>query len=207
MEFKLGETGRSEADGMVVNNPWTLGQMTDARIDYTANAVVEAAPASGDFTAAWTPIVKGVFEVAGSAGVTKYDAKLIKADGTATYVNFTDGKIAAASLTDVAKIAYKYDNVTIPHTNALPTLVGEMKGITLEAKARRIAVQYSQLAALQAKQDYGMDFESMIAEQAQAELSIEIDGEAVKMLANAADAAIAAEEFTPFTWVDNPLAA
>ena len=44
------------------------------------------------------------------------------------------------------KVAYLYDNVVIPQ-NDLPTLKAEMKSIPLIAKARRIAVYYSQIAA------------------------------------------------------------
>ena len=46
-----------------------------------------------------------------------------------------------------------------------------MQGIALTARARRIGVSYSQFAAFQAKNDYGIDFESTIAQQAQSELS------------------------------------
>ena len=61
-------------------------------------------------------------------------------------------------------------------------MVGRMAAIALQAKVRRIAVYYSQLAAFQAKTDYGMDFESQIAQQAQAELAYEIDSEAVSLI-------------------------
>lgn len=46
-----------------------------------------------------------------------------------------------------------------------------MKSIPLIAKARRIAVYYSQIAAFQAKTDYGFDLGDQLAEQAVGQLS------------------------------------
>ena len=57
------------------------------------------------------------------------------------------------------------DNETVPQ-NDLPRIKAEMKSIPLTAKARRIAVYYSQLAAFQAKTDYGFNLGDQIAEQA-----------------------------------------
>lgn len=57
-----------------------------------------------------------------------------------------------------------------------------MKSIALVAKARRIAVYYSQIAAYQAKTDYGVDLGDQLAEKAVGELSYEIDTEIVNML-------------------------
>lgn len=47
------------------------------------------------------------------------------------------------------KIAYRYDNVVVPQ-ETLPTLKAEVTNIPLMARARRIAVFYSQIAAFQA---------------------------------------------------------
>ena len=58
----------------------------------------------------------------------------------------------------------------------------EMKSISLVAKARRIAVYYSQIAAYQAKTDYGVDLGDQLAEKAVGELSYEIDTEITNML-------------------------
>lgn len=63
-----------------------------------------------------------------------------------------------------------------------------MEGIELHAKARRIAVYYSQMAAFQAKTEMGIDLGDILATQACGELSYEIDTEVVKLLAaNAAE--------------------
>jgi hypothetical protein len=57
-----------------------------------------------------------------------------------------------------------------------------MKSIPLLAKARRIAVYYSQIAAFQAKTDYGFDLGDQLAEKAVGQLSYEIDTEVVNLL-------------------------
>jgi hypothetical protein len=57
-----------------------------------------------------------------------------------------------------------------------------MKSIALEAKARRIAIYYSQMAQFQAKNDYGFDLGDQLAEKAVAQLSYEIDTEITNLL-------------------------
>ena len=214
----------------IINSPFTgFGPMTEGRAHYTGQAVIEdvefAVDSEGvhnEFIPIWTPVVKGAFEFEGE----KYDYKAVvegsEGKEEVIYGNFeewvesttdrtgrkdVEAKVAASLPAGAKKIAYKYDNEYIPATQ-LPTVVGRMKGIALQARVRRIAVYYSQLAAYQAKQDYGMDFESTIAQQAQAELQFEIDGEAVFMLKEAAEAALAENEamgILPLVWVDEAI--
>ena len=108
--------------------------------------------------------------------------------GTITYktgaITINAATFDAAVTIDVN---YAYDNVVIPQ-NDLPTLNAELKAIPLTAKARRIAIYYSQIAQFQAKQDYGFDLGQGLAEQAVGRLQYEIDTEVVKLLAdNAAE--------------------
>ena len=167
MQYGLGTekggVGGRNPDGTlktIVQNatPFTYGPMTGDRERYTGEHVVEAvAPSATKLEASWTPVVGGTVEAHKVA------------DGT--WEEKENGAVVEAGVYD--KIKYVYDNVIIPQEK-LPTLVGHMEGITLQAHARRIAVEYSQIAAYQAKQDYGVDFESTISQQAQAELSYEI---------------------------------
>lgn len=55
--------------------------------------------------------------------------------------------------------------------NDLPIYNAEMASIPLVAKARRIAVYYSQMAAYEAKQDYGFDLGTQIATNACGQLA------------------------------------
>lgn len=89
----------------------------------------------------------------------------------------------------VVTISYNYNNVVIPQ-NDLPILSAQMKAIPLIAKARRIAVYYSQIAAFQAKTDYDMDLSAQLAEKAVGQLSYEIDTEIVQLLDTTAGAVI-----------------
>lgn len=92
--------------------------------------------------------------------------------------------------TDTVKVLYLYDNIEIPQKvepTSLPTLKARMSAIALRAKARRIAVYYSQISAFQAKQDYGFDLGDQLAQQAQGELAYEVDTEGVQLLYNGAE--------------------
>ena len=200
LSFVAGTDKGGIEKGDVFNDPFRLGAMSDARMNYTSAAVTDAATPAADFVAAWTPAVKGVFE----DNNTKYDVKIIATDtvtatGVATvtesFANFeSDGKTvddanfpaAAEGHTVSYKVAYKYDNIIIPQDD-LPILNAKMTGIALEAKARRIAIYYSQMAAFQAKTETGTDLGEVLATQACAELNYQIDTEVVKLLDNAAE--------------------
>lgn len=166
VEYLAGTAkGETEQDTLF-NSPFKLG---DVDPKYTSEAVVEAVTdTTAAMTLAWTPVVKGAFV---DSNEDAKDVKIIAADGTVTYANLdNDGKVPAASLSAGAKIAYRYDNVIIPQAK-LPTLKAEIKSIPLLARARRIAVYYSQIAAFQAKTDYGFDLGDQLAEKAVGQLS------------------------------------
>jgi len=185
IEYVKGTTkGASTAEDLT-NGVYKLG---DVDPTYTGNAVVEPVTS---FTSGTTAVA---FKQ-GAASVRLLDEDGVQVDdadgehpatiaagtGVITQTSFKTGKSAS----DVAKIAYTYDNIVIPQ-ETLPTLKAELKNIGLEAHARRIAVFYSQMAAFQAKTDYGFDLADGLAEQAVGQLAYEIDTEIVEMLLNAA---------------------
>lgn len=176
VEYSASTNKGETKQGDLFNSPFKLGNV-DA--NYTANAVVEAiTDTSADMAPVWTPVLKGSFR----DGETTYDVKIVDNTGAVTYANLDEhGKIPAASLKDGGKVAYLYDNVVIPQ-NDLPMLKAEMKSVPLIARARRIAVYYSQIAAFQAKTDYGIDLGSQLAEKAVGQLSYEIDTEVCNLL-------------------------
>lgn len=94
---------------------------------------------------------------------------------------FSNGTGTAITSTDTVKVAYVYDNIRIPQ-NDLPIYNAEMKSIPLLAKARRIAVYFSNIAAFQMKTDYGVDLSASLAEQSVGELEREIDEEITNAL-------------------------
>lgn len=177
MKFVAGSNKGGIAQGDEFNSPFALGKMSDERIAYTGNAMVEsvALAADGTATLAWSPIATSFTPVIvdGASG------------STITVTDAATGKIAVTGETGTIKVKYVYDNVRIPQ-NDLPIYNAKMEGIALEAKPRRIAIYYSQMAAFQAKQEMGVDLGEILATQACAELSYEIDTEVVKLLVDSA---------------------
>ena len=118
-----GETKRGE----VFNSPLGLGKVDP---NYTSSKVVEAVTAEEAFAPAWTPVEGTVRFFVNGAWAEAVDAP-------------------AKVPTGATKVAYEYDNVVIPQ-NDLPILNAKMESVDLHAKARRIAIYYSQIAAYQA---------------------------------------------------------
>lgn len=194
IEYSIGNTKGATSAGKVTNSTFMLG---DVDANYTsAQVVTEAKTATGtagDYTATlkWRPIVTGSVEIInGNKTFVDNAGKLyLAADTTFTTQKGTidydtgDVKISEGeyNTSTTVFVNYVYNNVVIPQ-NELPTLKAEMKSIALVAKARRIAIYYSQMAAFQSKTDYGMDLGDQLAEKAVSELSYEIDTEVTNLL-------------------------
>lgn len=180
LQYTYGSNKGNSKQGDVINNPFKLGKIDT---EYTSERVVETVEvgADGKATLAWFPVVNTdtvkpeLVGAAAGATIVVDDAKT----GAVTISNLGEGVTSA-------KVRYVYDNVVIPQ-NDLPILNAEMKTMPLVAKARRIAVYYSQIAAFQAKQDYEVDLESQLAEKAVGELAYEIDTEITQLLIDNAD--------------------
>ena len=114
--------------------------------------------------------------------------------GTVVYTGTTAGVTLSEGTTSAWTLTYNYNNVVVPQ-NDLPIINVEMKSMALIAKARRIAVYYSQIAAFQAKTDYGFDLGDQLAEKAVGELAYEIDTEIVNLLNENAGTAVADTSF------------
>ena len=176
----------------VINSPITgLGRMTPEREAYSSQRVVETveADSEGNLVLAWAPVVKAEVKKEDSEGVKWEEIEVDK-----------DGKILSGAA-DGDVVRYIYDNVYIPQKK-LPSVVARMNGVALTAKVRKLAIEYDTLGAFQAKNDYGLDFESTIAQQAQAELAYQVDSEAVFLVKEAADALGDAHKVE---WVDEEL--
>lgn len=166
--------------GDLFNGVFKLGEMNEARQNFTSQVIIETAGADG--AVMLTPIKNG-----------KFDGKDIKvthkADGSVEYLEvsaFADGKIAGVLEGD--KVAYLSQEFQMESTPAkeLPIIGPRLSHIPLVAEPRRIAVKYDQITAFQAKTDYGFSLDKQIAEQACGELAYEIDTEIVDMLAKEA---------------------
>lgn len=169
IEYQYATNKGQTKQGDLISNPFGFGKVDS---DFTGSRVVENVDAAGEIVFAWTPVAGSVRFL--KDGETEYQD--LAADGTGKYQ--APGK---------GKVAYVYDNVVIPQ-NDLPMIKAEMKNVALVAKARRIAIYYSQIAAYQAKADYGFDLGDQLAEKACGELCYEIDTEVTNLLvANAAE--------------------
>ena len=171
IQYTTGSNKGATVQGGVINSPFGLGNVDP---NYTSARVVEA-------------ITEGMTKVAWGPVIAKF-TKFLDAQGNevAGGVMNDDGTFTAPE--GAVKVAYVYDNVVIPQ-NDLPIVNAEMQAIPLIAKARRIAVYYSQIAAFQAKTDYGFDLGDQLAEKAVGELSYEIDTEITQLLIDNADEA------------------
>lgn len=185
LKYTLGTAKGGVGENTLVADPYKFGTMTEDRVRYTSDRVVEPVKTftSGTTKIAWGPVA-----------LDKNNNPMIKfldEDGNeleATGVSIAEDLTVTATVDGtVAKIAYVYDNVIVPQESGLPTLKAHLDSIDLHAHARRIAVYYSQIAAFQAKTDYGMDLADQLSTQAQGELAYEIDTEGVLMLYNGAE--------------------
>ena len=203
LKYTAGVTkGGVEQGETVFNSVYRHGVMDENRANYTSDRVVETVKnfVTGSTKIAWGP-------VATNRDTKELMIKFLDADGNeleATGVSVAEDRTVTATIAEgtVAKIAYVYDNVTIPQKNtpnSIPTLTASMDMIQLYARARRIAVYYSQIAAFQAKTDYGFDLAEQLSAQAQGELAYEIDSEGVFMLNKGAedDASLAFSAYDP----------
>lgn len=179
MEYIKGTTRQGGKAGDLTNNIWQLG---DVDPTYTASIITErfvATEGQADFICALEP--KDVASVVRAA--------VNGAQVPVTSVSGATIKIAAVKKGDIVTFAYRTatmeDLAQVP-VETLPTLKAKLTNIALEAKPRRIAIYYSQLAAFQAKTDYGFNLSEGLAEQAVGQLSYEIDSEIVNMLKEAA---------------------
>lgn len=178
LKIVAGSNKGQTKQGDEFNSVFALGTPNP---NYTSSAVVENFTGDNStrvFTVAWTPLVSVANVTVNGVAVATSAYTVDTAAGTITFTTAPEDQA-------VIKVAYTYDNIYIPQ-NDLPIVNAKLESIALTAKARRVAVYYSQMAAFQAKQDYGFDLGDTLATQAVGELNYEIDTEAVNLLAGSA---------------------
>lgn len=196
LEYTLGSNKGASKQNDVINSPFKLGNVD---VNYTGALVPEAHTTTAEeataheFTLLWTPVAAVTSVKIGNTTYTIEDAPVkntsVQVDGDKIKFHSTDEKFIADA---VVNVLYTYDNVVIPQ-NDIPTINVKMSSKALVAKARRVAVYYSQIAAFQAKQDYGFDLGDQLVEKAVGQLAYEIDTEVVKLLVDNAGS-------IEFTW-------
>lgn len=199
LRYTAGTAKGGVAEDQLFNGVYRMGQMDEDRARYTSDnvnethKVTETEVTNLNFVLDWAPVlgVKSlkigdtVYTVADKAEANKSVSVDLKT-GTVTFATGDEQFVKDAEV----KVLYVYDNVIIPQREtptSLPTLKAHLDAVELHAHARRIAIYYSQIAAFQAKNDYGFDMGQQLAAQAQGELAYEIDSEGVLMLSKGAE--------------------
>lgn len=189
VEYVAGSNKGGVKQGDVFNAPLgfngSFGNIDENRARYTSAAVVEELEANAE--PSWKPL-KQTTKTEDHFPVQEFDVEKyagVDSEGKAVWtpVTLTDGKVTAAG-----KYRYIYDNCIIPQ-NDLPIINAVTKDIPLIAKARRIAIYYSQMAAFEMKTEMGEDLGQNLSEQAVGELKFEIDIEVIEFLKSLAGAA------------------
>lgn len=182
VKYTAGSNKGQTKRGDLINSPFALGKPEP---DYTSSRVVEEFTfvAGGNVKASWFPVfsgegllkprITGITLAAGDAGTVAADASVTVGEDGQT-LTLSNGSGTALAAGDKVKVAYVYDNVVIPQ-NDLPIVNAEIVGIPVVAEAHRVAIYYSQIAAYEAKQDYGFDLGDALAKQAVGKLSYDID--------------------------------
>ena len=171
LKFVAGSNKGGVKQGDLFNDVFALGKMSDERMNYTGATVVEKVEEEGKVK--W--MQRGKIGIVGDNGEWK-EGFVKKANG-----DFVE--VANVHVGD--DVTYIYNNIEIPQED-IPQLTAVMEGMELSAKARRIGIYYSQMAAFQAKTEMGIDLGEVLATQACGELSYQIDTEIVKLLVNGA---------------------
>lgn len=171
LKFVAGSNKGGVKQGDLFNDVFALGAMTDDRMNYTGATVVEKVEEEGKVK--W--MQRGKVGIVGNNGEWK--------EGFVKKANGEFVEVANVHVGD--DVTYIYNNIEIPQED-IPQLTAVMEGMELSAKARRIGIYYSQMAAFQAKTEMGIDLGEVLATQACGELSYQIDTEIVKLLVNGA---------------------
>lgn len=202
IEYVAGSNKGGVAQGDTFNAPLgfngSFGKIDEDRARYTSAAVVEELKAGQ--APSWKPLKQETktedYLLVGKDSEgnpifgkgLSWDVEIGTEDseGNVTWAKATldsEGKVTADG-----KYRYIYDNCIIPQ-NDLPIINAVTKDIPLVAKARRIAIYYSQMAAFEMKTEMGEDLGQNLAEQAVGELKFEIDLEVIEFLKSLAGAA------------------
>lgn len=208
LRYSAGTNKGGVKAGDTFNDAFRLGVMDEDRSNYTSSAISEKYTITAEnaeqksIKLEWSPVVdvkavkfkdkplEIVKEAPDAAGKVQVTISTVDGVSNVATLTFHADQFSASDAGAVISVLYLYDNEIIPQTVkpvSLPTLTAKMEVVNLHAHARRIAVYYSQLAAFQAKNDYGYDLGQQLSAQAQGELAYEIDSEGVMMLYKGAE--------------------
>ena len=171
----VATTKKNGMEGEVLNGAFGLGQMSDGRVAYTSQIIVENVSGAQEST---LNAVAGGIKHDVDGAIVSHTFKFTKAGSEPLFTNeFSKG----SGYEKVAYVSQEFQMEQVPAQD-IPSIGPKMRRIPLVAEPRRIAVKYDQITAFEAKTDYGFSLDKQIAEQACGELAYEIDTEIVDML-------------------------
>lgn len=173
----VATTKKNGMEGEVLNGAFGLGQMSDGRVAYTSQIIVESV---GEEEKPTLDAVVGGIKHDVDGAIVAHTFKFTGAGKEPKFTDtFSEGK--SAGYDKVAYVSQEFQMEQVPSKD-IPSIGPKMRRIPLVAEPRRIAVKYDQITAFEAKTDYGFSLDKQIAEQACGELAYEIDTEIVDML-------------------------
>lgn len=195
----LTDKGAIKARDTMFNSVFGHGEMTDDRMNFTSQIIVESgveAPTAfaykvtdGEEAADNEVVVNGLTYIDKDQAVKTATIKYIGVDADGNKATVYDVLPEGFTIEKIAYVAKQFQMSKVP-AQEIPAIGPRMKHLPLVAEPRRIAVRYDQITAFQAKTDYGFSLDKQIAEQACGELAYEIDTEIVAMLRDGAGDAL-----------------
>lgn len=169
-----GSTKNGIVRGDLFNDVFRYGAYSEARTGFTGNKENDTIVlnAEGVGFLPYTPVD------------TSFAPVLVNAESGAEIelVNAETGEVKVTGTSmPVVQVQYIYDQTVVPQKE-LPKVKAELAVMTLEAKPRRIAIEYGQMAAFKAKQEQGVDLGEVLRTAAVEELKQEIDTEVISLL-------------------------
>lgn len=165
LQFSYGSDKGAAKNGQVfasalgyqgMNPEYTSAQITDE--------VLTAI--SGIYTLAYTPVIPDTVVITDSTGTVVRQNVVVDAQ---------TGVVTATGLTDGDIVSYRYDNESVPVQ--APTLKMDIKSLPISTQSRKLSAVWAFDAAYELEKEYGQDMQSLLATQAVAEITQEIDNE------------------------------
>lgn len=165
LEYQYGSDKGSARAGQTFASPLGYQGMnpyyTTASVD--GEVVEDVAEGGNTYRLKYTPVKPGTIRAVGADGAVK----------EVTLVDAFTGEISGVANGDV--VYYLYDNETVPVT--APQIKLDIKSIPIEAKSRKLSAIWAFDAQYELAKEYGQDMHTLLATQATAEITQEIDNE------------------------------
>lgn len=187
IKYTYGSTKGATKEGMNMASALNLNTNPDPQYtsEDVSNEVVAALNGVTEVreTLQWSPVQPGTVALRAGANMLVDDGqgKLISAADKSNLgtINYATGEVSftlGAAVTDDLLATYKYVNDYVP-TSQIPQISLSVASLTMVAKPRHLAAVVALEAMFRLQKEYGVSMEELLASQAAAEISYEIDTE------------------------------